>query len=62
MDDRTAGDAGPSFSFLVLGLPHVTLIIELRLALISYQDHHIRLLTLAGLVAMNLHTDTQHVG
>ena len=31
----------------VLGLPHVTLI-ELRLALISYQDYHMLLLTLAG--------------
>ena len=33
--------------FFVLGLPHVTLI-ELRLALISYQDYHMLLLTLAG--------------
>ena len=33
---------------LVLGLPHVTLL-ELRLALISYQDDHMLLLTLAGL-------------
>ena len=41
-------DGGPSFSFFVLGLPHVTLI-ELRLALISYQDYHMLLLTLAGL-------------
>ena len=38
---------GPSFSFFVLGLPHVILI-ELRLALISYQDYHMLLLTLAG--------------
>ena len=30
---------GPSFSLFVLGLLHVTLI-ELRLALISYQDYH----------------------
>ena len=29
-----------SVSFFVLGLPHVTLI-ELRVALISYQDHHV---------------------
>ena len=40
--DRAA--TGPHF---VPGLPHVTLI-ELRLALISYQDYHILLLTLAG--------------
>ena len=39
--------SGPYFSFFVLGLPHVTLI-ELRLALISYQDYHMLLLTLAG--------------
>ena len=39
--------SGPSFSFFVPGLPHVTLI-ELRLALISYQDYHMSLLTLAG--------------
>ena len=32
---------------LVPGLPHVTLI-ELRKALVSYQDHHMLLLTLAG--------------
>ena len=42
---------GPSFSFFVPGfvpgLPHVTLI-ELRLALISYQDYHMLLLTFAG--------------
>ena len=38
---------GPSFSFLVLGLPHVSLI-ELRLALISYQDYHMLLLALTG--------------
>ena len=31
----------------VLGLPHVTLI-ELRLTLVSYQDYHMLLLTLAG--------------
>ena len=41
---------GPSFPFFVLGLPHVTLI-ELRVALISYQDYHMLLLTLAGLRA-----------
>ena len=38
---------GPSFSIFVLELPHVTLI-ELRLALISYQDYHMLLLALAG--------------
>ena len=38
---------GTSFSFFVPGLAHVTLI-ELRLALISYQDYHMLLLTLAG--------------
>ena len=32
--------AGPSFSFSVLGVSHVTLMIELRLALVSYQDYH----------------------
>ena len=41
-------DGGPSFSFFVLGLPHVTLIELRRLALISYQDYHMLLLTLAG--------------
>ena len=39
---------GTSFSFFVLGLPHVVNLIELRLAFISYQDYHMLLLTLAG--------------
>ena len=37
--------AGPSF---VPGLPHVVTLIELRQALLSYQDYHLLLLTLAG--------------
>ena len=41
------GRLGPSLSFFVLRLPHVTLI-ELRLALISYQDYHMLLIILAG--------------
>ena len=39
-------EARPS-PFFVLGLPHVTLI-EPRLALVSYQDYHMFLITLAG--------------
>ena len=35
----TAVTAGPSLTFFVPGLPHVTLI-ELRPALIAYQDYH----------------------
>ena len=42
--------ARPSPLLVVPGLPHVTLI-ELRLALVSYQDYHILLLTLAGAAA-----------
>ena len=34
------GVCGPSLPFFVPELPHVTLV-ELRLALISYQDYHI---------------------
>ena len=40
------GEHRPLFS--VPGLPH-TMLIELRQALISYQDYHMLLLTLAGL-------------
>ena len=42
------GVPGPCFSFCALGLPHVVTLIELRLDLISYQDHYMLLLTLAG--------------
>ena len=45
---------GPSFFVFVLGLPHVTLI-ELRLSLISYQDYHMLLLTLAGYATAGTH-------
>ena len=43
VDDQSFPLEVRSFSFFVLGLPHVTLI-ELRLALISYQDYNILLL------------------
>ena len=48
---RQTAAARASFSFFVLGLPHVTTLIELRIALVSYQDYHMLLLTLAGLRA-----------
>ena len=41
-------ELGPSFSFLVPGMPHVNRGPSLRLLLISYQDYHMLLLTLAG--------------
>ena len=44
---------GPSFSFFVLGLPHVTRT-ELRLALISYQDYHMLLLTPPQVLSVTL--------
>ena len=36
----------PPFPFFVLGLPHVTTVVELRLAFVSYRNYHMLLLTL----------------
>ena len=41
-----AKSQGPPFPFFVLGLPHVTTVVELRLAFVSYRNYHMLLLTL----------------
>ena len=54
VEDRVRPAQGPSVSFFVPGLPPHVKRTELRLGLISYQDYHMLLLTLADRVRRTL--------